>query len=321
MFSIATPFRFLLVGLWLSTAILITACKDDDPAPQTQTGALVGQATPATALTVVTATAASGQQYTASLDAATGAFAFVTLPVGTYTVTFTPAAGYRAPASQTATVTVNHTTTLPAVTVLPDYSITGQVQPAGSVTLVTATAANGQTYTIVPGANGTYAFTALSPGSYIVSYAVASGYLPASTQTAIVTANATTPVPGIVVLASKPALLTGHRWRIVGQQITDNSTGTVTDFYGNSPTCFRDNYYAFNADGTTLFDEGASKCASTDPQTATGTWELLNNYTQLRMTFDSSPAEIQEVVELTGSSLHLRQSVGGSTLDSFFGPL
>lgn len=311
-------YRSLLLGLWLSTAILTTACKNEkDPAPQVQTGALSGQVTPAAAITVVTATSAGGQKYTATPNA-TGDFAFITLPVNTYTIEYTPAAGYRAPVSQSAAVTVNHTTTLPAVTVMPDYSLTGQVRPAGSVTLVTATAANGQTYTTVPDAGGAYAFIALPPGTYILTYAVATGYLPTGTQTAIVTANVTTPLPGIGVQLSKPAMLTANRWRIINLQLTDNATGAVTDVYGSSPSCFRDNFYTFNANSTTLFDTGATKCSATDPQTTTGTWELLNNYTQLRVTFDSSPAETLEVVELTGFSLHVRENSGGSTLDTYF---
>lgn len=314
-------YRSLLVSLWLSTAILTTACKDEkDPAPQVQTGALSGQVTPAAAITVITATSAGGQKYTATPNA-TGDFAFITLPVNTYTIEYTPAASYRAPVSQSANVTVNHTTTLPSVTVLPDYSLTGQVRPAGSVTLVTATAANGQTYTVVPDAGGGYAFIALPPGTYTLSYTVASGYLPTGTQTVTVTANVTTPLPGIGVQLSKPAMLTASRWRIVNMTLTSNSTGVVTDVFSSSPSCVRDDRYTFNPSGTTLFDTGATKCDPTDPQTTTGTWELLNNYTQLRVSFDSNPAETLEVVELTGSSLHLRQSSGGSTLDSYFSTL
>ena len=120
--------------------------KTSDPTPPAavQTGAVAGQVTPANGLTAITATpTGGGAAYTATLNPS-GAYAFVTLPVGTYTIGYVAAAGYATPASQTVTVTVNNTVTLPTLTVLMQLgTLTGQFAPLGGVSGATATAVNG----------------------------------------------------------------------------------------------------------------------------------------------------------------------------------
>jgi hypothetical protein len=41
--------------------------------------------------------------------------------------------------------------------------------------------------------------------------------------------------------------------------------------------CFKDNTYQFNKDSTVVVDEGAIKCNSSDPQTATFAWSISNS--------------------------------------------
>jgi len=40
--------------------------------------------------------------------------------------------------------------------------------------------------------------------------------------------------------------------------------------------CYKDNTYQFKTDSTVIVDDGATKCNSTDPQTATYSWSISN---------------------------------------------
>jgi len=99
---------FLLLGL------LLSACSDDsDPTPTV--GTVAGSFAPANSLTAVTFTNAQGTATTGVLNPV-GTFT-VSLPAGSYTLSFTAAAGYAAPAPQTVTVTAGQTNTLATITV------------------------------------------------------------------------------------------------------------------------------------------------------------------------------------------------------------
>lgn len=110
--------RTLLLAAAVGTTLGAASCgsKSNDPQAQVQTAVLSGQVSPAGALTAVTATDASGQTYTATLTS-TGAYSFAALKVGTYTLTYTPAAGYAAPAPATVALVAGGTTA-PAITVV-----------------------------------------------------------------------------------------------------------------------------------------------------------------------------------------------------------
>ncbi|RZK20987.1 MAG: carboxypeptidase regulatory-like domain-containing protein [Hymenobacter sp.] len=88
--------------------------KKDDPQAQSQTAVLSGQVTPAASVATVTATDASGKTYTATVTG-TGAYAFAAMTVGAYTLSFSPATGYTAPAAVAVTLGAGGTTA-PAVT-------------------------------------------------------------------------------------------------------------------------------------------------------------------------------------------------------------
>lgn len=117
--------RLLAFATVLGTTLLTTACgsKNDDPQAQNQTAVLSGQVTPAGSVTAVTATDASGQTYTATLTS-TGAYSFAAMKVGAYTLSFTPVAGYAAPAAAAVTLKTGGTTA-PALTLAVANSAAG----------------------------------------------------------------------------------------------------------------------------------------------------------------------------------------------------
>ena len=78
------------------------------------------------------------------------------------------------------------------------------------------------------------------------------------------------------------ATLTTGKWQLSDAKVGIPGSSLTVDVYDSIPACVRDNFYTFAANGTLTVDEGASKCNSGDPQTATANWKLLNNNTQLQ---------------------------------------
>lgn len=98
--------------------------------------------------------------------------------------------------------------------------------------------------------------------------------------------------------ADNTALLTAGKWKL-----TAETTATVNS-YGNYEACEKDNTYAFGTDGKVTIDEGATKCAATDPQTsATGTWAFSGTEKKKIIVTDSGIAITCDITELTATSL------------------
>lgn len=83
--------------------------------------------------------------------------------------------------------------------------------------------------------------------------------------------------------------------------------------------CTKDDCTKLNSDKTVSFDEGATKCDPSDPQTSTGTWSLSADGKTLTITVDNETVP-GTVVELTSSKLVLEVEFLGikfrSTLQS-----
>jgi hypothetical protein len=72
-------------------------------------------------------------------------------------------------------------------------TLNGQINPAASVTTVTATDAASKTTTATPNSTGAYTFTGLAAGTYTLSFTAATGYTAPANQTGVViTAGGTT---------------------------------------------------------------------------------------------------------------------------------
>lgn len=89
-------------------------------------------------------------------------------------------------------------------------------------------------------------------------------------------------------------LLVGANWKL--SKATFNpaivvNLGTLADTFVNLfdipliTDCQKDNMIMFNADGSMTIDNGALKCAPSEPQTAKdGNWKFLSNETQIEIT-------------------------------------
>jgi hypothetical protein len=114
--------------------------------------------------------------------------------------------------------------------------------------------------------------------------------------------------------ATSPSeLLTAKNWRMTAytSSFAAASTAAVTtDEYADTPACQRDNYAKFSTNKSVVFDEGATKCSTTDAQSETSTWDLSSNDTKLTLAapqFGAFPIPF-DIIKLTSSTLQLRYS-------------
>lgn len=118
--------------------------------------------------------------------------------------------------------------------------------------------------------------------------------------------------------ATKTDILTAHLWKLksakVSPGVTDPILGiTIDDFTAFMEACDRDDTFEFNADGTVIADEGATKCDSSDPQSESGNWSFQNDETSILIIVgtDSQALNIDE--------LETGNFVGSQTIDDLLG--
>ena len=125
-----------------------------------------------------------------------------------------------------------------------------------------------------------------------------------------------TPTPA----ASKADLLTAKKWRVSANTTvtTYNNQTNTSDDYASSPSCERDDFTQFNANKTAFFDQGATKCSSTDPQTTNGTWDFNSDQTKLNLTDPDLGGLVIpfDILTLDASTLSLRFTQSASGVSS-----
>lgn len=88
--------------------------------------------------------------------------------------------------------------------------------------------------------------------------------------------------------SSNSQILMNARWKVATS--TSVMMGQTVDLYSILPSCQVDNIFIFNQNRSVTIDEGATKCdPSAAQQTTSGSWELLNNDTQLKLDVGGSP--------------------------------
>lgn len=99
--------------------------------------------------------------------------------------------------------------------------------------------------------------------------------------------------------------LSGKDWKMTALTVDPpiNFGGTmISNVYSQIPACQQDDLTIFNSSGTVTFDEGASKCSSSDPQSTQGTWTWNTDETVLSIT-DSGNTESYTIVSLSSSEM------------------
>ncbi|HEX4957946.1 MAG TPA: lipocalin family protein [Lacibacter sp.] len=95
---------------------------------------------------------------------------------------------------------------------------------------------------------------------------------------------------------SKTELLTKAAWVTFKYEEKAGNSAYVDDF-PNWSACEKDNKITFGTNNVATFDEGATKCNPSDPQTETATWSLSDNDTKLIL--DGETLTIEQLDENT----------------------
>jgi Lipocalin-like domain len=117
----------------------------------------------------------------------------------------------------------------------------------------------------------------------------------------------------VPVVPTKTELITAKNWRITSFTYKEGNA-PVQDVYALYGPCSRDDFYKFNADKTFLFDEGATRCSSSDPQTMTSGWDINADGSILLLLEmkGSTTAELYNIQELTDTKLRISQTFTGN---------
>ncbi|WP_395050553.1 lipocalin family protein [Flavobacterium sp.] len=83
--------------------------------------------------------------------------------------------------------------------------------------------------------------------------------------------------------SSKLDALTTGTWKLTGSMTDYEKDGVFEEnTYAMLSGCIKDNIYTFQSDGSSIIDEGPTKCYSNAPQTVTSSWSFSDNQTRIQ---------------------------------------
>lgn len=220
--------RYGVALLALVLPLSFQACSTKEtPAPAPTTGSIEGVISPAGAVTTVTATTAGGLTFPAAPNASTGAFVIAALVPGPYSLSFTPASRYAAPAARTVAVLAGQ------VAAAGTVAVQGDGTPRGTMSWTV----NGTTYS-------TTTLTGLVNNTNFDLSASASSGTPTDVVGLYMGNNSFGGSPGTYGLGSSPYIGAGYVRSVGGiptlQYTTQNGSGTgsivVSSFDRNART-------------------------------------------------------------------------------------
>jgi hypothetical protein len=117
-------------------------------------------------------------------------------------------------------------------------------------------------------------------------------------------------------ILSKTKLLTQKKWFVIASKYSLNG-GAWVDDYNTMPNCVNDDFVSFNADGSYIKDEGATKCLASLPQIiGTGTWSFTTNDTKISTSEYTNGAA--DILQLDANTLKISgQFTSGSDFYKF----
>lgn len=91
---------------------------------------------------------------------------------------------------------------------------------------------------------------------------------------------------------TKKEMLVGKNWVMTALTIDPALPVYGSNMYNQMEACAKDDITKFASDGKATFDEGATKCNVSDPQTTTGSWALNTTETILSVTEGATTTSI-----------------------------
>src|SRR5690348_7425622 len=88
---------------------------------------------------------------------------------------------------------------------------------------------------------------------------------------------------------SGPDVLYGKKWKVTAEAWSPPITVlgmTIGDVYATREACDKDNFVTYSANGTSVMDEGPTKCDPDNPQTTSTKWTLSADGKTMTMTGD-----------------------------------
>lgn len=101
------------------------------------------------------------------------------------------------------------------------------------------------------------------------------------------------------------AMLMNKSWKITARTVTP------VLFAADLSPCENDNLYNFNAHNVFVFDEGATKCLPSGPQTKTGTWSYNTTTKKLLIQAgDETEITVTELTNNTFKGIYIKNFLG-----------
>lgn len=100
-------------------------------------------------------------------------------------------------------------------------------------------------------------------------------------------------------------LLTAHKWQLTASKGEVPVLGSV-DLFPSMNSCQKDDFEEFKLSGELVFDQGATKCFSTSPQSKTGSWTLSENKKKMTIKEPGESDKVADVLELTATTLKIQ---------------
>ena len=113
---------------------------------------------------------------------------------------------------------------------------------------------------------------------------------------------------------SKTELLCQKSWMLTASRSQTNGGAWRSEF-ATARACEKDNTFTFTTSGSYIWDEGATKCSSADPQIIdTATWKFTTNETKISFgSPNSSNSDVLDIVKLDANTFMLRGETTSGT--------
>jgi len=108
---------------------------------------------------------------------------------------------------------------------------------------------------------------------------------------------------------TKTQLLTANNWTMTAFVVSTPGEADE-NMFGLIPNCTKDDFIKFNTNFTVVTDEGATKCAPTDPQTETDIWSFGPSESTIIIDGDSQKIENLDATQLKVSSTEVDDDDG-----------